>query len=68
MGELSISISTMDKKILLLKAEGRPSKQICDIVNLSEDAINKRISRMIEKFGCVSVLHLYKTMKERGYI
>lgn len=67
MGEV-IAVSHIDKQIILMKAEGLPSKQICDKVNLTEDAVNKRISRLIEKFNCSSALHLYKTMKERGYI
>lgn len=67
MGEI-IAVSHIDKQIILMKADGMPSKQICDKVKLSEDAINKRVSRLVEKFGCESLLHLYKTMKEGGYI
>lgn len=67
MGEV-IAISHIDKQIVLMKSEGMPSKQICDKVNLSEDAINQRMSRLIKKFNCESMLHLYKTMKESGYI
>jgi len=68
MGKVMVTISTMDKKILLLKADGMPSKQICDIVNMTEDAVNKRLIRLRDRFNCVSILHLYKTMKDLGYI
>lgn len=67
MGEV-IAISHIDKQIILMKADGLASKQICDKVNLTEDAINKRVSRLMEKFNCDSLLHLYKTMKDGGYI
>lgn len=67
MGEV-IAISHIDKQIVLLKAEGLASKQICDRFNLTEDALNKRLTRLREKFNCASILHLYKTMKEGGYI
>lgn len=67
MGEI-IAISHIDKKIILMKAEGMTSKQICDKVDLTKEAIDKRISRLIDKFRCESILHLYKTMKEQGYI
>lgn len=67
MGEV-IAISHIDKKIILMKAEGMASKQICDNFNLTTEAVNKRISRLMAKFNCESMLHLYKTMKEQGYI
>lgn len=67
MGEV-IAISHIDKQIIIMKAEGLPAKQICDKVVLTEDAVKKRISRLIEKFNCKSTLHLYKTMKDQGYI
>jgi len=67
MGEV-IAVSNIDKEIILMKAEGLPAKQICDRVQLTEDAVKKRISRLIEKFNCESALHLYKTMKDRGYL
>jgi DNA-binding CsgD family transcriptional regulator len=67
MGEV-IAVSHIDKQILLMKAEGLPSKQIAEIAKLSSDAIDKRVERLMKKFNCVSSLHLYKTMKEQGYI
>lgn len=67
MGE-AVAVSHIDKQIILMKSEGMPSKQICDKVKLSENAINQRMARLMEKFGCESILHLYKTMKEGGYI
>lgn len=67
MGEV-IAVSHIDKQIVIMKAEGLASKQISDKVNLTEDAINQRMTRLIKKFNCESMLHLYKTMKENGYI
>jgi len=67
MGEV-IAVSNIDKQIVLMKAEGLPSKQICDRINMNKDAVDKRLTRLREKFNCVSILHLYKTMKDRGYI
>ncbi len=67
MGEV-IAVSHIDKQILIMKAEGLASKQIADRIKLTQDAIDKRLARLRERFGCVSSLHLYKTMKEKGYI
>jgi len=64
----ALAISHIDKKIILMKAEGLTSKEICDKVDLTKEAVDKRISRLIERFNCESILHLYKTMKEQGYI
>ena len=67
MGEV-IVVSNIDKQIVLMKAEGLASKEICDRFNMNKDAIDKRLTRLREKFNCVSILHLYKTMKDQGYI
>lgn len=67
MGEI-IAVSSIDKQIILMKAEGLPSKQIADCFEMTKDAVEKRITRLIDKFKCESALHLYKTMKEKGYI
>lgn len=67
MGEV-IAISNIDKQIILMKAEGLTSKQICDKFDLTKEAVDKRITRLIEKFNCESILHLYKTMKDQGYL
>lgn len=67
MGEV-IAVSHIDKQIILMKAEGLPSKQIADLLKLTQKAVDRRIEKLIERFECSSSLHLYKTMKERGYI
>lgn len=67
MGEI-IAVSSIDKQIILMKAEGMPSKQIADYLNLTQKAVERRIDKLIEKFDCSSSLHLYKRMKDRGYI
>lgn len=67
MGEV-VAISHIDKQIILMKADGLASKEICDKVNLTKDAVDQRVARLIKKFNCESILHLYKTMKDGGYI
>jgi DNA-binding CsgD family transcriptional regulator len=61
-------ISASEKRVLLLMAEGRSSKQIADDLCLSEHTVKNHRKNMLKKMGCFSSAELIKTSLVNGWI
>jgi len=61
-------MTDLEKQIVLLKADGLTAKAIASQIKSTASAVQKRISRMINKYNCKSFSHLYRTLSEKGHI
>ncbi len=61
-------ISGSEKKVLLLMAEGKSSKQIADLLYLSEHTVKNHRKKMLKKIGCASSSELVRTSIMNGWL
>lgn len=61
-------ISGSEKKVLLLMAEGKSSKQIADLLFLSEHTVKNHRKKMLKKIGCYSSSELVRTSILNGWL
>jgi len=62
------SVSNLDKRMVLLVAEGQTKKEIADTLHLSEASIKRHLEKLMERFGCANRTNLVYEFTGRGII